>query len=289
MKKFLALVASVSLAGVAHADPVFDGKLLQHGSGIELGAVIDGGASEFAHNDSGLSPDVQGLVIRDRNGVTSRMVIGLVIAIGSAMAQAGPKSVETKEYQAGGYRIRETTTTYYSEAEKAAMQANTNEAIDGLFSAKYSDFEMHLYSRDMFGRGESSGYKINMYVGGGDTYALETGLGFGVVDSIVANNGTPTRIDYKYLGMPFRLSGVAGPVRLALSYEWNWLRYGVNADAQKVHPTADGMGMEVRTTSHPWHLEASTVVLGRLAIAAGVTAQHLEAKFGYFASAGLLF
>lgn len=53
------------------------------------------------------------------------MVIGLVIAIAGAVAKSGPKSVESKSYVSGDYLVTETTTTYYSEAEKAEMRART--------------------------------------------------------------------------------------------------------------------------------------------------------------------
>jgi hypothetical protein len=149
-----ALTAAVALLAPApvSADgrPLIDGRAIQNGTGIELGVLTESGHTEYGSNDNDLSPSVQGLLIRDRNGVTARMAIGLIIAVGSALAQSGPKSVESKTYRQGDYIVTETTTTYYSEAEKAEMRAQTDRSIDGLFSARYSDFEL-ARQRDRLG------------------------------------------------------------------------------------------------------------------------------------------
>ncbi|HEY4182989.1 MAG TPA: hypothetical protein VGM90_39465 [Kofleriaceae bacterium] len=272
-----------------HASLV-DGRAIQEAKGIEIGAIMMGGHSELASNQVGLSPNAQGLFIRDRNGVTSRMVIGLLVAIGGALAQSGPKSVESKSYTSGDYIVTETTTTYYSEAEKAEMAKATNDTIDSLFNARYSDFELDVYSRDKFERGDTSGYKINMLVGDGSgKWSYETGLGFGKVDSIVDRMGAPVRVDWSYLGMPFRVAYAAGPLRFALTYEWNWLKYGVDKKDRLLHLDAAG-DPEVRATSHPWHFDVSTLLMKRIAISGGVTTQVAsEHQLGYFAQAGVFF
>jgi hypothetical protein len=246
---------------------------------------MEGGHSQFAYNyGDGLSPDVQGIFIRDRNGMSSRMVIGLLIMIAGAAAESGPKSVESKSYVSGDYLITETTTTYHSEAEKAEIRRATNDSIDGLFAARFSDFELSLYSRDRFGRGDTSGYKTNFLVGEGNSVAFESGFGFGKANSIVDG----TRVTWKYFGMPFRISGLVGPVRASLTYEWNWLKYGVTDEDRFVHQGADTMN-EVATTSHPWRVELSTAIFKRVALTGGATAQTLKTKLGYFASAGIFF
>ena len=287
------LTIAAVLGGTAHADKkrakLVDGKAIQEGVGLELGVIVQAGQSEYASNNLGIAPNVQGLVIRDRNGVTSRMAIGLLVAIAGAMAQSGPKSVESKSYRSGDYIITETKTTYYSEAEKAEMARNTEKSIDGLFSAPYADFELHLYSRDRFGRGDTSGYKLNMLIGSGDTYAFETGLGFGGVTSLVEHDGMPTRVRYSYLGMPFRVSAAAGPVRIALTYEWNWLDYGVEGADRQLGMDMDGVAA-TRTTSHPWHLDMSTLLFKRISLTGGVTTQVLRKyELGFYATAGLFF
>jgi hypothetical protein len=269
--------------------PLVDGHLRQDGIGIEVGVIAARGATEYGVPRADLAPAVEGLVLRDRNGMTSRMVIGLLIAVAGAMAQSGPKSVESHSYISGDYLVTETKTTYYSEAEKAEMREATSKSIDGLFAAPYSDMELHLFSRDRFGRGDASGYHLNFYVGAGKPFAFETGFGFGKVSSQLEVDGTPTEVHWKYLGMPFRVSTVTGPVRLALTYEWNWLKYGVD-DAERVVHAGEG-GMEITAVSHPWHLDASTVILRRVALSAGLTAQELKrpGHLGFTAQAGFLF
>lgn len=281
----------LALAGqTASADPIFDGKLQQDGLGIELGAIVQAGRTEFASNNLGLNPSAQGLVLRDRNGLSSRMVIGFLIAVAGALAQSGPKSVESKSYVSGDYLVTETTTTYYSEAEKAEMRAATAKSIDGVFSTRYSDMEIQLYSKDRFGFGDASGYKANFMVGSGDSIALETGFGFGLVDSVVDVGGTPTTLRWKYLGMPLRASAVAGPVRVALTYEWNWLKYGIQKQDRDLHMNETGQQVAA-VTSHPWHLDVSTVAMHRITIGAGVTAQEVKkpTHLGYFVQAGVMF
>lgn len=292
----LSLLCGVARPAAADDDdgparrPLVDGRLRQDGIGIEVGVIAGRGATEYGVPRADLAPQIEGLVLRDRNGMSSRMVIGLLIAVGSALAQSGPKSVESHSYISGDYLVTETKTTYYSEAEKAEMREAASDSIDGLFAAPYSDMELHLFSRDRFGRGDASGYHVNFFVGSGKKLALETGFGFGKVSSRVESGGMTTSVDWKYFGMPFRASTVAGPVRLALTYEWNWLKYGVEGSERVVHPGADG-NPTITAVSHPWHLDLSTVVLRRLALEAGVTAQQIRRpkELGLTLQAGLLF
>jgi hypothetical protein len=297
----MALLAASS--GVAFADSdtprkarLFDGRLRQDGLGIEIGAIVQSGRTEFASNNLGLAPMSQGLILRDRNGLSSRMVIGLLIAVAGAMAASGPKSTSSRSYVSGNYIVTETTTTYYSEEEKRQMRENTSKAIGNVFASKYSDMELQLYSRDRFGFGDTSGYKLNFFIGSGDNIAFETGFGFGKVDSIVDNAGTPAKLHYKYLGMPFRISGVyKKAVRIGLTYEWNWLKYGIEDTERVLSLPMDSMGnpgtmMEAKVTSHPWHLDLSTVVLNRVTLMGGVTAQEIQKpRVGYYVQAGVMF
>lgn len=283
-----ATVALGLFASTAGASPL-DGKLQQDGLGIEIGAILQGGRTEYASNNLGLSPVSQGLILRDRNGMSARMVIGLLIAVAGALGSSGVKSQTSKTYVQGDYIVTETTTTYYTEEEKRQMRENNAKAVAGVFSTKYSDMELQLYSRDRFGMGDSSGYKINFLIGAGDKVAFESGFGFGVVDSIVDHEGTPTKLTYKYLGMPFRLSGVKGPVRIGLTYEWNWLKYGTDDAERQIHMDAAGNAV-ASVTSHPWHLDVSTVAFKRISLMGGITAQELrKPHVGYFLQAGVMF
>ena len=291
----LSLALCCGLVRSATADKLVDGLPIQAGIGIEVGAIMNTGMSEFGDDHADLAPSAQGLFIRDRNGMTSRMVIGLVIAVAGAMAASGPKSVESRSYTSGNYIITETKTTYYSEAEKAEMRENTSKAVDGLFSARYADFELDVYSRDRFGRGDTSGYKMNFFVGqGSDKTGYETGFGFGSTTSIVPDrNMTPVNVRWKYLGMPFRITHLFGPLRASLTYEWNWLKYGMSDTERIVHDVMDpGTGVNMREVvsgSHPWHVDASVAILKRLAVTGGITAQTLRPELGYYVQAGLFF
>ena len=269
---------------------VLDGKLRQDGLGIELGAIMQGGRTEFASNNLGVSPASQGIVLRDRNGLSARMVIGLIIAIGGAMAASGPKSQTSETHREGNYLVTTTTTTYYTEEEKRQMRENTSKAIGSVFASKYSDMELQLYSKDLFGFGESSGYKINFYIGSGGKVAFETGFGFGKVRSTVNYAGAPIELTYKYLGMPLRISGVRGPVRVALSYEWNWLKYGVEDTDRQAHMDMAGKAI-ADVSSHPWHFDLSTVAFKRVSLMGGVTMQEIQKpkNVGYYLQAGVMF
>jgi len=292
-QKLLILFMVLAVSAPARADdesqrPLLDGRAAQHAMGIEVGGIAEGGATEYAAG--GLMPSAQGLVLRDRNGMTARYVVGLVIAVASALAQSGPKSVESKSYVQGDYLVTETTTTYYSEAEKAQMRAATNSTIDGLFSAPYSDMELHVFSRDALGVGNASGYHLNFLCGYGETLGLETGFGFGNVDSLVDDAGMKAHVRWKYFGMPFRASLVAGPFRIALAYEWNWLKYGATKDERRLHMNSDGTAEEITAVSHPWHLDVSTILAHRILVSGGVTTQQIQKPaLGYFATAGVMF
>jgi len=282
----------------AFADSPIDGRPIQNGIGIEVGAIMNGGMSEFADDQANITPAANGLFIRDRNGMTSRMVIGAVIAVAGALAQSGPKGGESKSYRPGDYIITETTTTYYSEEEKAQMRANTSKAIDGLFSAPYSDFELQLYSRDRFGHTDTSGYKANFFIGSGTKkLAYETGFGFGKADSLVDDETFGmTHVKWRYFGMPFRVNAVVGPVRFSATYEWNWSKYGLKGSEERLlRPEMDAMGAPtgrkvVTSVSHPWHAELSMTLFKRVALSGGVTLQTIKKpELGYFATAGLFF
>lgn len=266
-----------------------DGVAAQDARGIEVGAIYEGGRSEYSAG--GLEPIAQGLVIRDRNGTTSRMVLGLVVAIAGAMAENGPKEIKQKQYRSGDYIVTETETTYYSEAEKAQIRQNTSDSIDALFGARYADMELRLYSKDRFERGDTSGYKANFMAGDAKgAFAFETGFGFGEVDSNLETNGMPAHIHWRYFGMPFRGSVAAGPVRLALTWEWNWLKYDTDKAARTLHMAPDGQTLDITASTHAWHLDASTLLLKRVYVMGGVTTQEIRnPKLGYYASAGFMF
>ena len=147
-----------------------------------------------------------------------------------------------------------------------------------MFALRYSDFELDVFSRNTFGRGDSTGYHTNFLVGGGSpTFGYETGFGFGRVESVVADaGGMPTHVDWKYLGMPFRLTTIKGPLRFALTYEWNWLKYGVDVTQRVPHVGSDGMTMEATKREPPVASRREDHGCATCPIGGGVTTQQLS-------------
>lgn len=290
-----AWVATVGLSfgqlATVHADPfIEDGLALEHGMAIEIGGIAQSGYSEYASPVGGITPELQGLVLRDRNGLVARSFFGLVIALATAVRESGPKSVSSRTYDSGDYRVTETRTTYYSEAEKAQIRKEGSESIDGLFSMRNSEFELQVYSRDRFGRGDASGYKANFLVGDGSkTMVFEAGVGFGDVDSTVSKNGMDYAVNHKYFGVPLRLSGAISKIRWSAAFEWNWLSHGLTAAERAPTLGMDGI-TRMTVAPNPLHLDVQAAVLGRLYVSGGVTFPSVKQfDHGYRLSAGLRF
>jgi hypothetical protein len=183
-----------------------------------------------------------------------------------------------------------TRTTYYSEAEKAQIRKEGSDSIDGLFNMRNSEFELQVYSRDRFGRGDASGYKANFLVGDGSrTMAFEAGLGFGDVDSTVSKNGMAYAINHRYFGVPLRLSGAISKIRWSAAFEWNWLSHGLTAADRTPTLGMDGI-TRMTVAPNPLHLDVQAALLGRLYVSGGVTFPSVKQfDHGYRLSAGLRF
>jgi hypothetical protein len=98
-----ALVATLGLSfgqlATVRADPfIEDGLALEHGMAIEIGGIAQSGYSEYASPVGGITPELQGLVLRDRNGLVARSFFGLLISLATAARESGPKSVDTRVY-----------------------------------------------------------------------------------------------------------------------------------------------------------------------------------------------
>ena len=273
------------------ADPfIEDGLALEHGMAIEIGGIAQSGYSEYASPVGGITPELQGLVLRDRNGLVARSFFGLVIALATAARVSGPKSVDTRTYDSGNYRVTETRTTYYSDAEKAQIRKEGSDSIDGLFNLRNSEFELQVYSRDRFGSGDASGYKANFLVGDGSkTMVFEAGVGFGDVDSTVSKNGMGYAVNHRYFGVPLRLSGAISKIRWSAAFEWNWLSHGLSAAYRAPTLGMDGI-TRMTVAPNPLHLDVQAAVLGRLYVSGGVTFPSVKQfDHGYRLSAGLRF
>lgn len=272
------------------------GEVLNGGAAFELGAIGHIGRGEFSLStkNSTINPNAYGVVLRDRNGFSARIVAGLLIAVASGIAQSGPKSVETESRIVGDYKITKTTTTYYSEAEKAAMRESAMQSIDALMGADVADFELQIFGKDQFGYGDSSGYKMNMIFGGKpkDAFNFQVGMGWGSVNSTVMQDGIAHRLEQDYFGMPFRFVGATSLFAWSLTWEWNWLAHSdkrnqdIEIDPMLPPPT----DLVHQVGSHPLSFELETAILGRLYIRGAAVLPNF-AKFtpGYRFSAGMRF
>ncbi len=276
----------------ALAEPLFEpGKNLLYGRAFEIGGIAHVGYSEYASSELDVTPEVFGVVIRDRHGLTSRVIAGVIVALAAGAAAAGPKSVESRTYRSGHYIVTETKTTYHTQAEKEEIRRNANKTVDGLFKIPMADFELELYGRNRFGFGESVGYKMNMLFGGSskrNAISWEFGFGWGNVDSRFTRDGTTYEIDHKYLGMPIRVNYATSLFVARLTWEWNWLAHGVSDEERT--PTVDMNTGVQRTTigHHPFNLDFQTAFFGRVYAQAGVSLVRKK-KIGYHASAGMRF
>ncbi len=298
----IALAITTAVAGDVRAEPGDAGRTMQDAIAFEIGVVGHVGQSEYAFHNGGSAPSVQGIVIRDRNGWTGRAVIAVVVMAIARVGMTGPRtmsyddtyvSTDTSDCIPGASSCTytETTTTVTTThhlADKEEIEKSATGVVSGLFAVRYSDFELHLFSRNGVTRGDASGFKMNAFIGGGEKTGIEVGLGVGAVTSYVDHEGARARINYSYIGIPFRISRVVGPMRLAATYEWNWLGYGGDSGFDEL----DGDGVPLaHNGSHPLHIDASGVVLGRLSLTAGVTTQRFYRpnEIGAYGSAGFRF
>ncbi len=297
----IALAVTTAVAGRARAD----GQAMQDAIAIELGLIGHVGQSEYAFHNGGSAPNVQGIVIRDRNGWTGRAVLSVLVMLVARVGMTGPRTMSYDDTSSRSdyadtcghlsnpsgcsYTVTTTTTTTtFNLASKEELERGASAAVSGLFGMQYSDFELHLFSRNGLLGGDASGFKMNAFVGRGERTGVEIGFGLGEVTSYVEYEGAQARINYSYLAFPIRLSRVVGPLRWALTYEWNLLGYGGDTGFESM----DEEGLPLaHNGSHPLKLDASGVVLGRLSVTGGVTAQRFYRpnELGAYGSVGFRF
>lgn len=275
----------------AYADSIFeDGGSLGTGFAIEVGGVQYLGSSEFASTVAGLSPNVQGLVLRDRHGATARVIAGTFIVVAAAFAASQPKSVESKSYRSGDYIVTETTTTYRSPAEREAIMASAGGAASGVFFSDLADFELEAFGRDRFGYGDSSGYKLNMLFGGGtNKLYFEAGFGWGFVDSLVNKGGETFEIEQSYYGVPFRIGGAISKLNWTATWEWNWAGHKEDLKTEASDPDMQGV-RHLEVAHFPLRLEGEIGLFGRVYAQGGLVFPSVKKlDLGYRLSAGFRF
>lgn len=246
-----------------------------------------GGTGEFSGWRAGhpLSPVGMGLRYHERNGFITGTIMALLQIFAGAMTAAGPKSVNT--YTEGNYRVTETT--YYSAAERRAIQERASNSASNMFSSPHQSFDLELYSRNV--GGDVSGWRATMMIGGfGDErrYMIDLGLGAGRATAAVAEDGMYLITHWAYFGMPIRFNYAAGPVLIFAQFDWNWLGH---TRGEKVKASiAPGSTFEIHTAGFPLRVGVAAALLGRLYVeAVALTPSLSSGEFGYTAAAGARF
>ncbi len=274
-----------------YADSIFEeGVSIGTGFAIETGIVSYSGAGAFASTVEGLSPHAQGLVLKDRNGATARIVAGTIILFAAAFAASQPKSVDSESHREGNYIVTTKTTTYRSPAEQKAIMASGAGAASAVFFSDLAEFELEVFGRERFGFGDSSGYKLNMLFGGGSpTLYFETGFGWGFVNSLVDKGAQRYDIEQLYYGMPFRIGGAISKIGWTATWEWNWAGHKKDLQTEAGMPDANGV-RHLQVAHFPLQLDAQVGLFGRVYAQAGLVFPSVKKfKFGYRVSAGFRF
>lgn len=252
---------------------------------MAVSPLIGGGASQLGVTREGMEPSVVGLRYTERKGFVTGLFFALINSLAGGMAANSPKSVTS--YQSGNYIITETV--YRSEAERQAMLQQTAEASAAMMEAENQAVELEIYSRNLPGGSETSGYKLNMYFGMpfNDYFSVDVGLGWGSVDSRMERDGRQGYVHLSYFGMPLKVNVAAGPLLIYFHWEWNWLGEWTEHTPDTVD---EADRFKQRSTRSHLELGLQTVLFERLLLQAGLTTPALpSADFGYRASVGFRF
>jgi len=268
--------------------PFRDGRSLLHGYSATGGLTMMTGESDLAgwRVSHAARPTAMGYRYYERNGFITGTIVAIMRIMSAAMVSAGPKSYRT--WDEGNYRYTETT--YYSPAEKRAMQDAASNDAARAFARQGQSFDLEVFSRDL--GGDSSGYKLQMMLGGAKLNdgagMLDFGFGFGDVKSAVADGTQYLITQWNYLGMPIRYSYAVGPAIVYGLFEWNWYGHSRDADLKK-HDGSSGT-VVLHTAGFPLRLGVATALFGRLYVDAAINTPSLTSgKFGYALSAGARF
>ncbi len=188
---------------------VEDGRGLLHSYSATMGLTYNrSGDFNAWSTGSSLAVEAVGFRYYERNGFITGTILGILRILTAAAAASGPKS--STSWTEGNMRY--TRTTYYSEAEKQAMQRSASNSATNMVTSPGQSFDLEIYSRNL--GGDASGYKVTMMMGGIKLSGrgarakgmFEIGMGFGSVKSGVASEGKYLITDWSYFGMPFRVS-----------------------------------------------------------------------------------
>lgn len=269
--------------------PLFEkGPALLHGYSATLGVTAMAGSGDFSgwRIDHAAQPTAMGFRYYERNGFISGTIFAILRVAAGAMAASGPKSVRT--WEDSNYRYTETT--YYSSAEKKAIQDAASNDAARAFTRPGQSFDLEVFSRNL--GGDSEGYRLNMMMGGvkgaRGKSMFDFGFGFGHVKSAAAADGQFLIVDWAYVGMPFRYSYAIGPAVVYGLFEWNWVGHTRGDEATGIQVSANTT--KLFTAGFPLRVGVAMAAMGRLYVDVALNTPSLTSgAVGFAGSAGLRF
>ncbi|MCO4764357.1 MAG: hypothetical protein KC502_22795, partial [Myxococcales bacterium] len=161
----LAALLVMATASISQARPrlrlIEDGRGLLHSYSATMGLIVNN-SGDFNSWSTGNPLHVQAMGFRyfERNGFITGTILALMRIFAAAAQTAGPKSQTS--WTEGNYRY--TRTTYYSQAEKNAINRAASNSATQMLTSPGQSFDLEIYSRNL--GGDSSGYKVTMMFGG---------------------------------------------------------------------------------------------------------------------------
>lgn len=269
-----------------------DGSELLYGYSATISGVYEGGATDYSafRSNYGIAPRGVGVRYSERNGIISGTTvgigIGLLIAIAGVAKATGPKSTET--WRDDKYRY--TKMTFYSESEKAEINARTarvGSEAGGLFAGSATQgFDLVLYSRNL--GGDATGFHATMTLLSfweTATSRFDVGVMFGSISTATQRDGLNLLTHAPSGGLPFRYYQVFGPVLTYAELDWNFY-----ANSKPSPDVATGQTLAQQARGNPWRVGAQTVLFRRLYLEAAATSPALlSGQLGFSTSVGARF
>lgn len=299
MKSLCITLALVTVAGTARAaersawDDVADwfgpvvqsGRSMVTGHSVYVGYAAERGFGEAAAWENGAfgTPRLNGITYWERQGIITGILGALITVIGGSAQQMMPKSVKHEDIG----NIRYTTITYYSEEEKRQIREDADRRAQAISSASDQSFEITVFSRNLPGEGDATGYRVNAFFGIplGESGMLDLGFGMSRIDAFATDlkSGEKMEIESLNVGVPARLSWGFRYFVLYGQFDWNIAAH-VEAKADK-----DSLTTHL-VRNHPLRLGAQSNLFGRLFVdASAVTPNPKSLEFGWRVVAGMRF
>lgn len=265
--------------------PVQSGRSMVKGYSIYAGYLMERGYGEASvwRGDQLATPRLNGFTYWERQGVISGMLMGLVATVAGAAESTMPKSVEHQDIG----NIRYTTITHRSAAERRQITEEAAARGGRIASASNQSFELTVYSRNLPGGGDGTGYKLNLFFGipMGDSMLFELGFGMGRIDAFFTDPTTNElmEIESLYVGIPLRLAWGGRWFALYGQFDWNIAGH-LDAEAD------EGAATTHLARPFPLRVGAQSNLFGRLFVdVSAVTPSPTSLEFGWRVASGLRF